>query len=658
MRSPRWPRVLAAALLALCAIAIVGPSHAAPPGVIVFASDRDKANPGEIYSLTPGRSPSDVSNSLASESDMAVDPVGDLIAFWSDRSGQGRVYLARSDGSHVRPVRTVGAGVPLEQPQGNGGSPLVFTTDGRRLFASLAITSLSGATTWHDFAIDPGAATARAIPACAGIFDPAPDGKAIACVVRGRTTITDLAGHVRARLPGAYLVWSSRGSLATSSTNGQQQSGSTLVVDEAGARIGHVTGVPVAWSPDGQILVFQRSQTLFAGNAHDFAHARVLLRGWPGGLVSFTQDSRYLSAANAAGKPVLLPLAGGRTIAGLDGGRGVWSRTGRVAYVGSGVLHVRPGVTFPVLVTDSHGRNPQVVGRFPLDDHAILELRWLPDSRAVLLLTSNSCGATGLFTVSTTGGAARALTHDPRNLGSPTSSSDGSTIAYGVGQFGCHLGEGESTHIETVQADGTGVQRVTDDGDGQLGNFDSGPSFSPDGTQITFSHGTFDSGTIQVVATAGGARTTLLPPAGANVGSTPAWSPDGARIAYVSGQSIMAVAPSGGTPAAIASNPDPDSCSGVAWSRDGTQLATACTAGIYVITLAPPSSARLAIGVKGAANPAFSPDGTQIAFDAPPPSPLGNESAIMLANTDGSNVRVLSAVPFHQSVHPSWLPVP
>src|SRR6476646_5676218 len=106
MRSPRWPRVLAAALLALCAVAVGGPSHAAPSGLIVFASDRDKGNPGEIYSLAPGRSPSDVSNSLASESDMAVDPVGDLIAFWSDRSGQGRVYLARSDGSHVRLVRT------------------------------------------------------------------------------------------------------------------------------------------------------------------------------------------------------------------------------------------------------------------------------------------------------------------------------------------------------------------------------------------------------------------------------------------------------------------------------------------------------------------------------------------------------------------------
>ena len=180
----------------------------------------------------------------------------------------------------------------------------------------------------------------------------------------------------------------------------------------------------------------------------------------------------------------------------------------------------------------------------------------------MLLLTANGCGASGLFTVPTTGGAARALTSDPRNLGSPTWSPDGSTVAYNVGQFGCHLGEGESVHLETVHADGSGVKQVTDDGDAGQGSFDSGASFSPDGTQIAFSHGTFDSGTIQVVAATGGARTTLLPPSGANVGSTPAWSPDGTRIAYVSGQSIMAVAPGGGTPVAIAANPDPSSCSG------------------------------------------------------------------------------------------------
>src|SRR5450432_1663118 len=95
----RSPRVLAVTLMAMCAVSLVGPSQAAAPGLIVFASDRDKSDPGEIYSLASGSAPRDVSNSLAAETELAVDPVGNVIAFWSDRSGQGQVYLSRSDGS-------------------------------------------------------------------------------------------------------------------------------------------------------------------------------------------------------------------------------------------------------------------------------------------------------------------------------------------------------------------------------------------------------------------------------------------------------------------------------------------------------------------------------------------------------------------------------
>jgi Tol biopolymer transport system component len=651
----RSPRMLAATIVVLCAAGLVGPSQATAPGLIVFASDRDKANPGEIYALAPGSTPRDVSNSLASESGLAVDPVGDLIAFWSDRSGQNQVYLARSDGAGVRLVRALGAGAPLAVPEGEAGFPLVFSADGSRLFAAAAITRPSGATVFGDFVIDPKRATARAIATCAGILYPSPDGKAVACVVRGATTISDLVGHVRAKLPGAYLAWSRSGLLAVTASS-MQQNTSVVVADESGTRLGRVKGAGVAWSPNGANLVFQRGRALWAGDPHDLAHARLLLQGWPGGLVSFTPDSRYVSTANAAGKPRLIPLAGGRTVAGLDGGGGVWSRSGRVAYVGYPAFPVHPGVTFPVLVTDTHGRNPQVVGRFPYDDHGNAQLQWLPDGRSVLLLTSNSCGGKSLYTVSSAGGAARPLTNDPRDLESPSWSRDGSTIAYGVEQFGCHIDAGESSHIETVRADGTGVRQVTDDGDPGQGSFDGGPSFSPDATQIAFNHGTFDSATIQVVGAGGGARTALLPASGPNVGSYPAWSPDGTRIAYLSGPSIMAIAPTGGTPVAIASNPDPISCGGLAWSPDGTEIATACAAGIYVITLGPSPSRRLAIGVKNPANPAFSLDGTQIAFDAAPPSPLGNESAIMVANTDGTNVHILSAVPFRQSVHPSWQP--
>ena len=168
---------------------------------------------------------------------------------------------------------------------------------------------------------------------------------------------------------------------------------------------------------------------------------------------------------------------------------------------------MRPGVTFPVLVTDSHGRNPQVVGRFPFDDHGTSDLRWLPDGRTVLLLTSNGCGASGLFTVPTTGGAARALTNDPRNLGSPTlvAGREHRRLQRGAVRLPPRRGRVDAHRDRACGRHG----RAASDRRRrrQAGSFDSGASFSPDGTQIAFSHGTFDSGTIQVVPTAGGART-------------------------------------------------------------------------------------------------------------------------------------------------------
>jgi hypothetical protein len=72
-------------------IAEAGAPQAVRGGVIVFASDRDKADPGEIYSLAPGSRPRDVSLGLAGEHGLTVAPAGNRIAFWSGRSDSDRV---------------------------------------------------------------------------------------------------------------------------------------------------------------------------------------------------------------------------------------------------------------------------------------------------------------------------------------------------------------------------------------------------------------------------------------------------------------------------------------------------------------------------------------------------------------------------------------
>jgi hypothetical protein len=130
MRRLPLPRAFRPALVVL-SVAGAGLVHSAASsrsagaGMIVFASDRLKSEPGEIYSLAPATAPRDVSRSLAPDHGLAVAPAGDLIAFWSGRTGNDQIYLARADGSHARRVRQAGGDIVAQNPS--------FSPDGKQI---------------------------------------------------------------------------------------------------------------------------------------------------------------------------------------------------------------------------------------------------------------------------------------------------------------------------------------------------------------------------------------------------------------------------------------------------------------------------------------------------------------------------------------------
>ena len=458
----------------------------------MFASDRAKFDPGEIYSLALARAPRNVSRSLAGDYGLAVAPTGDQIAFWSGRTGTDRVYLARSDGSHLR---RVGGGL-LSRTRGSGGA-LDFSADGKHLYARTYDTPRPTSSTRGA----PRRAGCRPVRESRGRL---PTERSSPAGSTARRSCPTSRGTCASRCPAINGVWSSRGWLTSAPpiNESARHRPSAVVVDPSGRVRARFGGLPLAFSPDGRWLVLKRGNALWVAGPGDFTRLRVLLPEWPAGVLSFTPDSRFVST-ESSGSPVLVPLAGGRALPGLDFGTGAWSRDGRLAYVGYTEAYANarhPGVTVPVFVTDTHGRNPRVVGRFPFDDHNYSELHWLPDGRSVLFLTGTTCGGSGLFAVPAGGGATRRLDHDPRNLETPTWSPDGTRIAVSVQNFTCHLGVGLPSHIATVAPDGSDARRVTDDGDPQLGSFDRFPSFSPDGSRIAFAHGSVDSGSIQITA--------------------------------------------------------------------------------------------------------------------------------------------------------------
>ncbi len=261
-----------------------------------------------------------------------------------------------------------------------------------------------------------------------------------------------------------------------------------------------------------------------------------------------------------------------------------------------------------------------------------------------LLFVSTRDGDYAIFGVAAGGGHEQRLTKGKGDPSSPKGlffaiepawSPDGRQIAFVSKRDGV-------SHVYVMQADGTGVRRLTD-----ARAEDGGPTWSPDRRRIAFAR----EGVLFVVASAGGAARWLGRAFAGRV-ADPAWSPDGKSIAFDyrpdGFQEVWVVGADGRHAREVTKL---RALSGFpSWSPDGHRLAFQSNVRdghfeIYSIARDGSGLRRETRSSIDTIEPAWSPDGKEIAFS--------RDGAIWSVDRDGKERKLTSG---NNDSAPVWRP--
>ena len=235
-----------------------------------------------------------------------------------------------------------------------------------------------------------------------------------------------------------------------------------------------------------------------------------------------------------------------------------------------------------------------------------------------------------------------------------------------VGTPGCPRCAGPDwTGLFVLNADGTETRLVVHRPGAPY--IHPGGSFSPDGSEVVFATSTYPGGIYTVDADGGTPR--LLRRSIRYVFVDPTYSPDGTKIAYFEFRDTpghtLRVINADGTGDRVLLDSQAVNCRRPtgnirpAWSPDGTQIAFSCSGetGIQVVGVDVPGLSMVIVNGK---DPYWSPDWSRIAFEVPwrrdiPPTTRGPGEVprLAIANADGTQVQVFQ----YPAVAGPWNPL-
>ena len=288
---------------------------------------------------------------------------------------------------------------------------------------------------------------------------------------------------------------------------------------------------------------------------------------------------------------------------------------------------------------------------------------WSPDGQKLAFQSPD-----GIYGVNADGSGLQNLTPSPKGGSSPAWSPDGQKIAFErwidkrvVSPGALRVNE----EIYVMNADGSRTQNLT-----RSPKPDAGPAWSPDGQKIAFRRvvgvipcgtggcGTADSD-IYVMNADGSGQQNLTRKAAFRLGS-PAWSPDGQKLAFQrrskgTNWEIFVINADGSGQRNLTRNRSHDM--DAAWSPDGRRIVFRTTRHgkweVYVMNANGSGQRRLTRTAANEARPRWSPDGRKIAFTRE----VGGNFELYVMNTDGSGQKRLTPnSPVDRWVAYAWSP--